>query len=121
MRQLAEANELVRINLARAFEKQKHFYDLRRRGWKPHVGEWVWKKNHQLSKKVDNFNAKLAPKYDGPFEVHRLISPVIVDLRSKRGKWLRHVHIQDLKPAKNDTEDEKNINNNNDNSEDDDR
>ncbi|XP_025270390.1 uncharacterized protein LOC112639728 [Camponotus floridanus] len=39
-RQLQEANELMKINLSRAFEKQKHFYDLRRRAWKPQVGDW---------------------------------------------------------------------------------
>lgn len=33
----------------------------------------------------------------GPYEIHRLISPVIVDFRRKGGRWLRHVHIQDLK------------------------
>jgi len=116
-KQLQDANELVKVHLARAFEKQKHFYDLRRRAWKPHVGEWVGKKSHQLSKKADNFNAKLAPKYDEPYEVRRLISPVIVDVRSKRGKWLRHIHVQDLKSAKTDNKDEDN-NNNNDESED---
>jgi len=82
------------------------------------VGEWVWRRSHQLSKKAENFNAKLAPKYDRPYEVCRLISPVIVHLRSRRGKWLRHVHIQDLKSAKTDSEDEDNNNNNDDDSED---
>lgn len=45
------------------------------------------------------FNAKLAPKFIGPLEVRRIISPVIVDLRDARGKWYRHVHVKDLKPA----------------------
>jgi len=119
-KQLQDANELVKIHLARAFEKQKHFYDLRRRAWKPKMGEWIWRRSHHLSKKAENFNAKLAPKYNGPYEVRRLISPVIVDLRSKRGKWLRHIHIQDLKPAKNDTKDDDAVNNNTDNEEDND-
>jgi len=98
-RKLAEAYELVRITLARAFHRQQHYYDLRRRPWKPKLGEWVWKREHPLSKKSDNFNAKLAPKYSGPYEVRKFISPVITDLRSKRGKWHKHIHIQDLKPA----------------------
>jgi len=37
--------------------------------------------------------------YIGPLTVQKIISPVIVDLRSAQGKWHRHVHIQDLKPA----------------------
>lgn len=122
-RQLEEAYELVRIHLARAFGKQKRHYDLRRRAWKPKIGEWVWRKEHLLSKKADNFNAKLAPKYSGPYEVRRLISPVIVDLRNKRRKWLKQIHIQDLKPATekgDDTEDDDSVNNTIDNKGDDD-
>ncbi|XP_029673843.1 uncharacterized protein LOC115241984 [Formica exsecta] len=96
----APATKTVRIKLARAFQRQERYYNLRRREWRPRVGEWVWKRDHPLSKKADNFNAKLAPKYIGPLEVRRIVSPVIVDLRSKRGKWYRHVHIQDFKVAK---------------------
>ncbi|MGL4198295.1 MAG: hypothetical protein ACRCSX_11095, partial [Allorhizobium sp.] len=69
---------------------------------------------HPLSKKVDDFNAKLAPKFTGPLEVRRVISPVIVDLRSKTGKWFKHTHVQHLKPAR----ENKNNNNNQDEDED---
>lgn len=31
--------------------------------------------------------------------MRRIVSPVIVDLRDKNGRWIRHIHIQDLKPA----------------------
>jgi len=52
-----------------------------------------------LSSKKDAYNAKLAPKYLGPLEVQKIISPVIVDLRDAKGKWHRHIYVQDLKPA----------------------
>ncbi|KMQ83046.1 reverse ribonuclease integrase, partial [Lasius niger] len=80
-RQLRDAYELVRIHLARAFQRQERHYNLRRRNWRPQVGEWVWKRNHALSDKAKTFNAKLAPKFIGPLEVRKIISPVIVDLR----------------------------------------
>lgn len=118
--QLQDAYELVRIQLARAFERQQKHYDLRRRNWKPKIGEWVWRREHPLSKKTDSFNAKLAPKFSGPYEVRQIISPVIFNLRSKRGKWLRHVHIQDLKPADKESDEETEVedaNKNNDNTE----
>lgn len=104
-RKLTEAYELVRIQLAQAFQRQKHHYDLRRRPWKPSISVWVWKRDHPLSKKSEAYNAKLASKFSGPYEIRRIISPVIVDLRSKRGKWIKHVHVQYLKAA--------HINNNN--------
>ncbi|KMQ82687.1 Uncharacterized protein F44E2.2, partial [Lasius niger] len=67
-RRLQEAYELVRINLARAFQGQEKYYNLRRRAWRAQEGDWVWRRDHPLSKKVDDFNAKLAPKFIGPLE-----------------------------------------------------
>lgn len=82
----------------------------------------MWRKNYLLSKKSENFNAKLAPKYSGPFEIRRIISLVIIDLRAKRGKWLKHIHVQDLKSAveetNNNQDDDMTTNNNTDNEED---
>ena len=105
-RRLRDAYRLVRIQLARAFQRQEHHYNLRRRTWRPKPGDWVWKRDHPLSRRADAFNAKLAPKFIGPLEVRRVISPVIVDLRSRGGKWHRHIHVQDLKPAPPPTADE---------------
>jgi len=102
-RHLEEAFELVRISMARAFQTQQRHYDLRRRQWKPKVGEWVWKRDYQLSNKAIAQNAKLGPKFRGPLEVRRIISPVIVDLRDKNGRWYRHIHIKDLKSAPKDS------------------
>ena len=98
-RRLQDAFELVRVKLARAFQRQERYYNLRRRAWRPKIGDWVWKRDHPLSRRADAFNAKLAPKFVGPLQVRRIVSPVIMDLRSAGGKWYRHVHIQDLKPA----------------------
>jgi len=98
-RRLEEAYEVVRTNLARAFQRQARHYDLRRRGWRPRVGDAVWKRTHTLSNKHEAVNAKLAPKYIGPLTVRKIVSPVIVDLRDTRGRWYRHIHIQDLKPT----------------------
>lgn len=63
----------------------------------------MWKREYPLSNKANAFNAKLAPKYRGPLQVRRVVSPVIVDLRDKNGRWIRHIHLQDLKPAPADT------------------
>ncbi|XP_011863970.1 PREDICTED: uncharacterized protein LOC105559922 [Vollenhovia emeryi] len=102
-RRLEEAYEVVRINLARGFQRQEAQYNLRRRAWRPSIGDLVWKREHPLSKKTTGFNAKLAPKYTGPWEVRKIRSPVIVDLRDTRGRWQRHIHVQDLKNAPRET------------------
>jgi len=59
----------------------------------------VWKRLHPLSSKREAFNAKLALKYVGSLEVRKILFPVVVDLRDEKGRWYRHVHIQDLKPT----------------------
>ncbi|XP_032690525.1 uncharacterized protein LOC116853502 [Odontomachus brunneus] len=103
-KRLESAHELVRINLARAFQKQGKYYNLRKRKGKPKIGDVVWKRNHALSSKEKAINAKLAPKFLGPMTVRRIISPVIVDLQDKNKKWYKQVHIQDLK-TENDLDD----------------
>ncbi|XP_067207959.1 uncharacterized protein [Linepithema humile] len=80
-RQLQKAFEVVRIQLARAFHRQEKYYNLRRRSWRPKIGDQVWKRDRPLSDKADAFNAKIAPKFIGPLTVRKIISPVIVDLR----------------------------------------
>jgi len=50
----------------RSSQAQKHHYELRKREWKLGVGQIVWCKTHNLSNAAGKFNAKLAPKYDGP-------------------------------------------------------
>lgn len=96
-RRLEEAHELVRINLARAYQRQEKYYNLRHRDWRPTIGDIVWKREHPLSNREAAFNAKLAPKYVGLLEIRRVISPVILDVRDTKGNWYRHVHVKDFK------------------------
>jgi len=41
------------------------------------VGDVVWAKEHHLSQAAEGFAAKLAPRYDGPYQVMGFASPVI--------------------------------------------
>ena len=99
IKRLEDIREIVRMNLDRAFERQAPHYNLRRRNWRPKIGEIVWRRERPLSDKNAGRNAKLAPKFSGPYTIRRIVSPVIVDLKGANGRWLRHIHIQDLKPA----------------------
>lgn len=99
LKQLQDIYELVRFNLGRAFTTQSRHYNLRRRKWRCHVGDQVYRREHPLSSAVRGFAAKLAPKYSGPYTVVKVISPVVYDLTSGTGKILRRIHIKDLKTA----------------------
>ncbi|KAJ8912696.1 hypothetical protein NQ315_012250 [Exocentrus adspersus] len=98
LQKLKEVYELVRVNLAQAFTSQSHYYNLRRREWRCHVGDRVMKRENPLSSAAKGFAAKLAPKYSGPYTVTAVVSPVVYDLRSDTGRKLSHIHIKDLKP-----------------------
>uniref|UniRef100_A0ABD2W1S7 Integrase zinc-binding domain-containing protein n=1 Tax=Trichogramma kaykai TaxID=54128 RepID=A0ABD2W1S7_9HYME len=94
---LQYAIELARINKAMSFQKQQKYYNIRRWDWNPNVNDKVLKRSYVLSNKVENRNAKLSQKYDGPYTVHKVVSPVIFDLK-KNGKITNHVHVKNLKP-----------------------
>ncbi len=49
IQKLQETFELVRLKLNRAFNKQSHHYNLRRRDWRCKVGDRVMKLEHPLS------------------------------------------------------------------------
>jgi len=95
---LQEAVRIAKINLGRAYTAQQHYYNLRRRDWKPEVDDLVYVREHPLSSAVKGFAAKLAPKYEGPHRVARMFSPVLFEIIDSRGRKSR-VHVKDLKPA----------------------
>ncbi|KAK5645150.1 hypothetical protein RI129_006450 [Pyrocoelia pectoralis] len=79
--QLSEVFSLIRKNIAKAFTKQAHHYDLRHREWRPHVGDLVLRKDHPLSKADLGYAAKLAPTYSGPYLIHTVESLVVFTLK----------------------------------------
>ncbi|KAL7286689.1 hypothetical protein TKK_0019073 [Trichogramma kaykai] len=97
IKNLQDAIGLAQINKAMSFQKQQKYYNLRRQDWKPKLNDKVLKRSYVLSNKVENRNAKLSQKYDGPYTVHKIVSPVIFDLK-RNGKITNHVHVKDLKP-----------------------
>ena len=98
IKKLHAALELARAQMAKSFQNQQKHYNLRRRRWALEVGEKVLKKTHHLSSKADNFNAKLAERYDGPYTVVMKVTSVIFDLKDKRANTARRAHVKDLKP-----------------------
>jgi len=61
------------------------------------VGDIVWAKEHHMSKAAEGFAAKLAVRYDGPYQVIDFASPVISKIRHTQSKKERTVHVGELK------------------------
>ncbi|KAM8701970.1 hypothetical protein ACLKA7_001281 [Drosophila subpalustris] len=95
---LKEIFEIVRRSLEKAAQDQARHYNLRRRSWKPSVGEQVWLKEHHLSNAAEGFAAKLAPRFGGPYRVVDFVSPVICKLQSPMDNKTKRAHISDLIP-----------------------
>uniref|UniRef100_T1GUL0 Uncharacterized protein n=1 Tax=Megaselia scalaris TaxID=36166 RepID=T1GUL0_MEGSC len=86
-------------NMAKASVMQAKYYNLRRRDWRPEVGELVYKRNFPQSNAQNAYAAKLAPVFSGPFRVLNYISPTIVELKSLdiNDKRIRKIHLKDIK------------------------
>ena len=51
-----------------------------------------------LSDPSKRFNAKLAPKYEGPFSIVEVKSPLVYVLKSMEGndRWIAKVHVSEI-------------------------
>lgn len=100
MRKLEDVISIARTNLEKAFIKQSHHYNMRRRAYQPRVGNLVYRREHVLSDTSKGFMANLAPKFAGPFRIARVESPVIVEIRNlDNNRFCGRVHVKDLKVA----------------------
>ncbi|KAK9709956.1 RNase H-like domain found in reverse transcriptase [Popillia japonica] len=88
----------VKQRLEKAAEKNKKYYDLRRRNVAYEVGDQVYRRNYVQSDAANFYSAKLAPRYIGTFVVARRISPWMYELADLDGKRLGNWHAKDLKP-----------------------
>ena len=62
IKRIHEALELAKIETAKAFQRQRKHYNLRRRDWQPSIGENVLKRQNILLSKIADRNAKLCMK-----------------------------------------------------------
>uniref|UniRef100_T1GW57 Uncharacterized protein n=1 Tax=Megaselia scalaris TaxID=36166 RepID=T1GW57_MEGSC len=76
---------------------QHRYYNLRRKNKYPEIGEIVYIRNHTLSSASEGINAKLAPKFKGPYRIEGFLSPTIVEIKDCNSKKKKTAHIQDIK------------------------
>ncbi|XP_039282918.1 uncharacterized protein LOC120351045 [Nilaparvata lugens] len=93
---LKRAQKLVLDNLNEAYNNTRRYYNLMRRPLELRTGQLVYKRDYHLSSGVNQFAAKLAPKFSGPYEVEKMLSASVVLLKGAAGKRLT-VHVKDIK------------------------
>lgn len=84
--------------MERAFTKQSTPYNLRHRRMALQIGRFGFKKGTTLVVCSQEVQCQTCPKICMPFCSKKILSPVVYDLRTPEGKWVRNVHIKDLKP-----------------------
>lgn len=102
--EITKMREEVKLRIQKASARNKKHYDLRRRDIRYHPGEQVWRRNHILSDATKHFNAKLAPRYVGPFQIKKILSPWTYELVDMDGRFRGNWHAKDLKPNPSDVE-----------------
>jgi len=88
----------VRDNIIAAHQKNKKYYDARHRHVEYFPGQMVMFKTHFLSKKDEKFTKKLAPKWSGPYTVHKQVSNSTYSLLEGNRQLAAVYHVLNLKP-----------------------
>lgn len=101
LNKLPELYNDVANKISLSYQRNKKYYDLRKRKVEFEVGDTVYKRNYVLSDAANYFSAKLAPKFI-KCSIHKKISPVIYELLDENGKNLGRYHAKDLKEAPDD-------------------
>ena len=94
-----KVREEVIKRLAVAYDKNCHYYNLRRRDAELAVGQTVYRRNYTQSKAGDYFSSKLAQKFTGPLKIVKQVGYCAYLLEGVDGKRDGPWHVSDLKPA----------------------
>lgn len=97
LERLAKIREDCHKNIRRAHDRQARYYNLRRREPNFKIGDHVWVRQHPLSSAAGSFTAKLAAKYEGPYEILSKVGHNIYSLRDSAGRSGERAHVKDLK------------------------
>lgn len=95
--QLSQAYRKAVEKVKTASKRQASYYNMRHRKTTLKVGQWVYRKNHQLSDASADFAQKLAPRFVGPFRIDSAINEDVFRLADVNGKDAGTWHAKDLK------------------------
>ena len=95
LKTLADTYDVVQEKLLESFKKNAGRYNLRRKTLKLNPGDTVWARNHTLSRKMEYFCSKLAPRYI-KCRVVACKSPTAIELEDETGKNKGIYHIKHL-------------------------
>ena len=90
----------VAENMNLAHDRQAKLWNEKHRNIVYNVGDKVLSRSRVLSSAAKNINAKLIPKFKGPFVISRVLSPLVYELSDENGRVQFRSAAVDLKPFK---------------------
>ena len=94
---LETLRDLVIKNLERAHRRQANYYNKGRKDVHFQVGDMVMRKTHVLSSSTQKVSAKLAPGWEGPYEIIEVKPPNVYMLDMGNGRRNPKAHVKELK------------------------
>jgi hypothetical protein len=95
---LNEVISFVRQNIIEAQKRNKHYYDLSHIQHPFKEGDYVLLTNHQLSNKEEGIMQKLTPRFVGPYQLGRQLTPITFEVISlPECKHIGKRHVNDLR------------------------
>lgn len=91
--------EDIQSRLFKASQISASRYNFRRRHVQYITGQQVYRRNFVLSDASKYYTAKLAPKFIGPFVIHKRVSPFTYQLKDLEGNLKGIWNVKDLKPT----------------------
>ncbi|XP_043481361.1 uncharacterized protein K02A2.6-like [Leptopilina heterotoma] len=97
VKRLDALRDLVTKFIDKEKNRQTEYYNKNRHEVNFKVGDLVLRKSHKLSSGAQKFATKLAPKFEGPFEIIKQLSPSVFILRTQDIRRNPKIHVTDLK------------------------
>ena len=90
---------MVIKNIERAGDKQEKHYNKGKIQATFNLGNMVMRRLHVMSDASKKFNAILAPKFEGPFQITEVKSPTVyvIDSKERGSRRLPLIHVSELK------------------------
>lgn len=87
-------------NLIASQNRSRRLYNMKHRQHPFRVGQLVYVKTHPKSDKFNKKMAKLMPRFEGPYQIQRFLTPVSLLLACpSSGRVIRRAHVSQLKPG----------------------
>lgn len=99
MKKLRDIHQIAADNLGIAQERNAKYYNKSHRDVQYEIGNRVWKRNRVLSTAANFINAKLVPKFSGPYTTASKLGTCVYELQDDAGLPAGKIHVKDLKPA----------------------